>query len=292
MNLMNLMQQLSGGMNPMGGQCPGFGGQGSSGCGGLPVDNFLGSPAPSAPWGASPGYEGRPCSRRPVTVRAPGPRSQERRTPAQASPRPGRGEQGATRTQQGRPAGPVDGGALGRIDVERLVAVLPRNRRNSARQHFPIIIAEARRQGVSSRPQLAYMLATANHESGSGLRMEEIASGRAYEGRRGLGNTQRGDGMRFKGRGYVQITGRRNYTDWSRRLGVDLVNNPELAEQPDIAAQILVGGMRQGTFTGRRLDRYINGNRMDFDGARRTIGGGRGAERVSEVARRLLAAMR
>lgn len=271
----------------MGGQCPQFGGQGVPGCsGGFPVDNFLGSPAPSAPWGGSPGYNGgRPSlENRP----SPGP---TRARPSRSSRRPDSGCGPANSANPTRPAAPVEGGSLGRIDVERLVAVLPRNRQNSARQHFPIIIAEAQRQGVTSRPQLAYMLATANHESGSGLRMEEIASGRAYEGRRGLGNTQPGDGMRFKGRGYVQITGRRNYTDWSRRLGVDLVNNPELAEQPDLAAQILVGGMRQGTFTGRRLDRYISGNRMDFDGARRTIGGGRGAERVSEVARRLLAAM-
>ena len=187
---------------------------------------------------------------------------------------------------------PTNNAGLGQLNLERLVSVLPRNRRQSARTHFPIIIREARRQGVQSRPQLAYMLATANHESGSGLRMTEIASGRAYEGRRGLGNTQPGDGPRFRGRGYVQITGRRNYTDWSRRLGMDLVNDPSLAEQPEIAARILVGGMRDGTFTGRRLDRYINGSRTDFDGARRTIGGGRGAERVSEVARRLLAAMR
>jgi hypothetical protein len=72
---------------------------------------------------------------------------------------------------------------------------------------------------------------------------------------------------------------------------MDLVGQPSLAERPEIAARILVGGMREGTFTGRRLDRYVNDQRTDFDGARRVIGGGRNAEMVSQVAERLLAAM-
>jgi predicted chitinase len=89
----------------------------------------------------------------------------------------------------------------------------------------------------------------------------------------------------------VQITGRRNYADWSRRLGVDLVGNPELAENPRIAAQILVGGMREGTFTGRRLDQYINDQQTDFNGARRTVNGNDRAGRIADIAQRLLGAM-
>ncbi len=191
-------------------------------------------------------------------------------------------------------AGPLPGGPAGRIgniDVGRLVQALPASQRRAANQHFPIIVQEAQRQGVTNKAQLAYILATSVHESGAGAHMQEFASGSAYEGRRSLGNTQPGDGQRFKGRGYVQITGRRNYADWSRRLGVDLVGNPQMAQDPRIAAQILVGGMRQGTFTGRRLDQYINDQQTDFTGARRIVNGNDKAGTIAQTAQRLLQAM-
>jgi putative chitinase len=55
-----------------------------------------------------------------------------------------------------------------------------------------------------------------------------------------LGNTQAGDGAKYKGRGFIQITGKANYTNAGQALGIDLVNNPELAAKPDIAAKIAV----------------------------------------------------
>ncbi len=182
-------------------------------------------------------------------------------------------------------------GTVGNINVERLVNAIPEGYRNNARQHWPAIVAEAQKQGVTNKAQLAYILATTVHESGAGRHMQEIASGSAYEGRRDLGNTQSGDGVRYKGRGYVQITGRANYSDWSRRLGVDLVGNPSLAERPEIAAKILVGGMKNGTFTGKKLDDYINGSRTDFNGARRIVNGTDKAGTFAATAQSILAAM-
>ena len=63
-------------------------------------------------------------------------------------------------------------------------------------------------------------------------------TGTLYEGRKNLGNTEAGDGPKFIGRGVLQLTGRANYTTMSKKLGVDLVNNPELACQPDISTRI------------------------------------------------------
>lgn len=122
--------------------------------------------------------------------------------------------------------------------------------------------------------------------------MEEIASGAAYEGRLDLGNTQPGDGQRFKGRGYVQITGRSNYTKWSQRLGIDLINNPGLASDPAIAAKILVLGMRDGSFTGVGLSNYINGSKQDFFNARRIVNGTDKASAIAQIAESYLNALR
>lgn len=187
------------------------------------------------------------------------------------------------------PVGP--GGKVGNVDINTLVQALPPARRKSAQKHFPYIVAEAQKQGVTNKNQLSYILATATHESGAGAFMEEFASGRKYEGRRSLGNTETGDGVKFKGRGYVQLTGRRNYADWSRRLGVDLTNNPDKVKDPAVAAKILVGGMKAGTFTGKRLDSYINDQKTDYSGARKTVNGTDKAGQIADIARRLEAAM-
>ena len=152
-------------------------------------------------------------------------------------------------------------------------------------------MAEANKQGIKNKAQLAYILATTVHESGAGKHMEEFASGSAYNGRRDLGNTQPGDGPRYKGRGYVQITGRNNYRDWGRRLGIDLIGNPNAAKDPATAAKILVGGMRMGTFTGKKLDDYINGSKTDFTGARRIVNGTNKASTFANTAQRILQAM-
>lgn len=139
-----------------------------------------------------------------------------------------------------------------------------------------LILDECRKHGIL-RNQAAYILATARHESGEYKWLREIwgptAAQKRYEGRADLGNVQRGDGKKFMGRGFVQITGRRNYTDWTRRLGVDLLNEPTLAERPDIAARIIVEGMKLGTFTGKSLEDYITLYKSDFTGARRIVNG-------------------
>ena len=83
--------------------------------------------------------------------------------------------------------------------------------------------------------RLSAFLAQIGHESGRLRYVEELASGKAYEGRTDLGNTTKGDGVRFKGRGLIQITGRYNYTELANDTDVDFVSYPELLKEPEFA---------------------------------------------------------
>jgi len=151
-----------------------------------------------------------------------------------------------------------------------------------------LIVQTCQKAGLL-RNQAAYVLATAWHETGGFKWMREIwgptAAQRRYEGRADLGNVVAGDGKKFMGRGFVQITGRRNYTVWSRRLGLDLLKEPQLAERPEHAARILVDGMRLGTFTGKKLSDFITLERSDFHNARRIVNGMDRAKTVGDYAR-------
>lgn len=90
-------------------------------------------------------------------------------------------------------------------------------------------IAEtAKKFNITSNLRLAHFMAQCAHESGNWKYRLELASGSAYEGRKDLGNTEKGDGVRFKGRGYIQLTGRANYGKFSKFIGEDCVANPNL----------------------------------------------------------------
>ena len=91
--------------------------------------------------------------------------------------------------------------------------------------------------GIDTPVRQASFLAQVGHESGQLRYVRELASGAAYEGRGDLGNVVAGDGVRFKGRGLLQVTGRANYAACGVALGLDLLASPQLLEQTVFACR-------------------------------------------------------
>lgn len=131
------------------------------------------------------------------------------------------------------------------VDRDVLLAIAPRVSGNKAVAQANIIASIGDTLGnvldgyaINTRFRIAHFLAQVAHESDGFCTTQEYASGAAYEGRRDLGNTQPGDGRRFKGRGLIQLTGRANYRTLGGKLGMDLENNPEAAAEPKLSLRI------------------------------------------------------
>lgn len=123
-------------------------------------------------------------------------------------------------------------------------------------------------------------------------RQPQRIANRAYGNRMGNGPEASGDGWKYRGRGYCQITGHDNYATFSKLLGVDLVSNPDLAMSDDIAAKIIVIGMRDGIFTGHKLSNYFEPDSADWVGARRIINGQDKAQQIASYAKSFYAALK
>jgi putative chitinase len=131
----------------------------------------------------------------------------------------------------------------------------------------------------------AYMLATVKHECADTYQPITERGAKAYFDKydagtllgKQIGNTVKGDGYLYRGRGFVQITGRANYQNLGAKLGLtgddDLVLRPDNALHPGIAYRILSYGMRNGSFTGKKLADYVNAKGADYKQARRIING-------------------
>ncbi len=241
--------------------------------------------------------------------------------------------------------------------ADQLVAMVPREMRDGSREHILAILRQAALKGVRNSNQVAYLLATAEHESrfghpqfswgeplveeGNPIRKRRNGrwsgkvhiknrwvSGKTkdeaeqkywdalYGGK--LGN-KRGtsDAADYRGRGYVQITGKANYRKMSKVLAkegftyehdgvkyggrdgepIDLVAHPEhVNEVPDLAARILVDGAMDGLFRNRSLDRYVNldddedtfATKNNFYDARRVINADtkKNGRKIADAARR------
>lgn len=135
---------------------------------------------------------------------------------------------------------------------------------------------------VTDHRHVAYMLATVKHETADTfLPIAEYGKGKGHK----YGEPDPATGHRYYGRGYVQLTWSGNYRAMGIALGVDLYNEPDLAMQPLIAYEIMSRGMRKGLFTGVGLSHYINGEKCDYEFARKIINGLDCAGRIAGYAK-------
>ena len=118
------------------------------------------------------------------------------------------------------------------MNLELLTKCIPRANATSIELYGHKLIEAMDAYQINTPQRQAAFLAQIAHESGSLRYVREIASGAAYEGRKDLGNTEPGDGKRFRGRGLIQLTGRANYKAISDALGYDFVSHPEDLEKP------------------------------------------------------------
>lgn len=156
------------------------------------------------------------------------------------------------------------------------------------------ILNEWEAEGLTDHRWLAYMLGTAYLETGHTMQPITEYGGVKYfdkydtgELAKRLGNTPEkdGDGYRYRGRGYVQITGRANYIKFG------IADDPDKALDPVTAAKIMFVGMINGLFTGKKLKEYFNGIKEDWVGARRIINGQDRANDIAGYAKKFYAGL-
>ncbi len=181
------------------------------------------------------------------------------------------------------PGGAIDdcgGGTVSGEAVNRAIAAAPSGDRPYAQKVIPLVLADAKRYGVTDPAQVAYILATAQAEVNFNPRDEDDDYSRSGA----CGN--------YCGRGLVQLTHIENYERAGKAIGVDLVNQPQLANRPDIASKIMVMGMRDGWFTGAGLGSYIRGGSANFGGARQIVNDGDRSGEIAQYAQRYYEAIR
>lgn len=122
------------------------------------------------------------------------------------------------------------------ISKEQLAQIMPQGK-GRIPTFYPHLVKTMEEFQITTPKRMAAFIAQLAHESGQFVYVEEIASGKAYEGRKDLGNTVAGDGVKYKGRGLIQITGRDNYAKIQIDLGIKCLDTPALLTLPQNACR-------------------------------------------------------
>lgn len=148
-------------------------------------------------------------------------------------------------------------------------------------QNVELLVRTALEYGVTDRRQIAYIVATAQHET------DNFATSREYDGPNQAIRNGYGGGENYYGRGYVQVTHDRNYDRMATTLGDPRIStNPDIvAQESALGAQTTVVGMARGLYTGVGLDRYINPQNADYTAARAIVNGTDRADHIAGLAR-------
>ena len=130
---------------------------------------------------------------------------------------------------------------------------------------FAFVLDKLRRSTITDKRQQSYVLATVRHETANTFMPVKEYGSEAYLTKKAY--------YPYIGRGYIQLTWKDNYEKFGSILGIDLVNNMELACEPETAWKILELGMTKGLFTGKELNDYFNDQTTDYVNARKIING-------------------
>lgn len=162
------------------------------------------------------------------------------------------------------------------ITEQQLKVIYPQATSANIEMYLPFINSLLPQFGIDNNTRLAAFLAQVGHESGQLKYNKEIwgptAAQKGYEGRKDLGNVIAGDGIKYAGKGLIQLTGRSNYKAFSDAVGIDFVSNPKLVETPEYAVMAACwfwqkNGLNKYADNGsfETLTRRINGGLNGFN---------------------------
>jgi len=151
------------------------------------------------------------------------------------------------------------------------------------------IISGYNKQCLNDLRKLAYILATIYHETAKTMKpIAEYGKGAKYDYGKKLKMNRKpytNPNQIYYGRGYVQLTWYENYDAMGKKLGLDLLNNPDLLLTVEVSTKVTFTGMTLGMFTGKKLSDYFNSNTTDWVNARKIINGLDAAQTIAGYAK-------